>query len=300
MSKKGCLKKLISSALISNFAIFSHSLYACDINGKTGFLPDNTFNIPVGQKASGGITENTFNKVIDKINSIYSEIVKEKGGNLVFDKKWEDGTVNALAHREGNEGKDWVVSMYGGLARQPLMNADGLALVVCHELGHHIGGIPTKKIGNSWASSEGQADYFATLKCLRRYFKDEDNVGAIKKMKVTPEAQKQCQLVYSNEEEMAVCIRSAMAGLNLAQIFRSLFNEKKAVNFSTPDTNVVTINFDKHPASQCRLDTYFEGSLCDKSVEEDVSYKDENIGTCSVKNGDQIGSRPLCWFAPAA
>jgi Zn-dependent protease with chaperone function len=54
--------------------------------------------------------------------------------------------------------------MFGGLARDPLVTKDGFSAVICHEIGHHIAGAPRK--GFSWASNEGQADYFATTKCL--------------------------------------------------------------------------------------------------------------------------------------
>ena len=94
----------------------SMSSYACDIKGISGIVPENNLKIPVGLKAltGGGISEASFNKVIDKVTKIYAPVVKQKGATLQVVKKWTDGTVNAYAHREGNI---WYVSMFGGLAR---------------------------------------------------------------------------------------------------------------------------------------------------------------------------------------
>jgi len=78
---------------------------------------------------------------------------------LVIDKHWEDGTVNAYASENGNND---VISMFGGLARHPAITPDAFYLVACHEIGHHLGGAP-KKGNTQWASNEGQADSVNTL-----------------------------------------------------------------------------------------------------------------------------------------
>ena len=62
------------------------------------------------------------------------------------------------------------------------ITVDGMALVACHEMGHHMGGAP--KIdgwyGSSWATNEGGADYYGTLKCARRFFAGDDNASIVK------------------------------------------------------------------------------------------------------------------------
>ena len=70
-------------------------------------------------------------------------------------------TVNANASQRG---RTWIVNMYGGLARRPEITPDGFAMVLCHELGHHMGGFP---FVSGWAANEGQSDLFATLSCGR-------------------------------------------------------------------------------------------------------------------------------------
>ena len=293
------MKNLITLSLMT-LALTSFSSMACDIHGKTGFLPANNLRIPVGDKAQGGITEIQFNRVMDKISALYSGMVAKTGKQFVIDRRWTDPTVNAYA-QEQVPGVDTIV-MFGGLARHQETTEDAMALVACHELGHHLGGAPRKTIAATgaldWAANEGQADYWGTMKCLRHYFDGDDNVSIVKKMNVPTNVTSKCQFVYKNADEIANCQRSSMAGLALGNLLNAVTKGTSPVNFTTPDKSVVAQTFDDHPKSQCRLDTFFQASLCDHGISDVVSQTDSNIGVCSIRNGDKIGNRPLCWFKP--
>ena len=230
------------------------------------------------------------------------------GGNLKVVRKWSDGTVNAYAQQQGNT---WMVSMFGGLARHSTVTEDGFALVVCHEIGHHIGGAPKKggsagggwwggsSGGTSWASNEGQSDYFATLKCLRKVFLNDDNAGIIAKMNVPSFVTDKCQKsTRGNKDDAAICVRAAMAGKSVSDLFSAL-SKTPETKFDKPDSKVVSSTNDSHPAAQCRLDTYFQGALCEVGMNEPVSQSDEVKGTCHGSLGHTSGLRPLCWFKPS-
>ena len=73
-----------------------------------------------------------------------------------------------------------------------------------------------------------------------------------------------------------------------------------ASHFDTPDQNVVSATNDEHPAAQCRLDTYFQGSLCSKAYTIDMSMTDPAVGGCVASQGYTSGMRPQCWYKPAA
>ena len=281
------------SAIVLSFALIGSSI-ACTEDGSTGFLPENDMRIPVGSKLAGGITQAQFNAVIDKLEVIYAPIVSQMGGKLTINRKWEDATVNANATRMGG----WQVNMFGGLARHSAITEDGFALVLCHEIGHHLGGAP--KVGNlfnKWASNEGQSDYFATLKCLRKAFLNDNNAQAIARMNVPTTLSSACAKAWPNKDDRNICIRNGMAGVSVAGLFAALRNQPEG-KFETPDTNVVSRTDDAHPAHQCRLDTYLQGALCEKGFNEDVSQKDEVKATCHGTTGQKIGLRPLCWFKP--
>lgn len=291
------MKSLKQGLLVAAIAL-SAPAWSCTEDGKEGFLPDNNLKISVDAKRFGGLSEQEFNDVITKVESIYAPIVAQQGGTLKISRGWTDATVNAYAQRVGSE---WKVAMFGGLARHETITADGFALVVCHEIGHHIGGAP-KKVGyysNSWASNEGQSDYFANLKCLRRTFLNDDNSAIISKMEIPVALSEACSKAFEAEQDRAICIRGGMAGDSVARLFAALRNQSTPAKFDTPDRSIVSVTNDNHPATQCRMDTYFQGSLCDANLNEDVEQDSEVTGTCHGSLGHDSGLRPRCWFKPS-
>ena len=284
------MKRLFFAALISLNAL------ACTEDGTGGFFPENDWSIP--ESFQGGLSQEQFNKVIDQYEAIYAPKIKEDGGVLSVDRGWSNGTVNASAQRFGSTYK---VNMYGGLARHPEITEDGFALVLCHEIGHHIGGAP--KVGGfrgmlmKWASNEGQSDYFASLKCLREGMKNEDNQAVVANMNVPALVKNNCDSVYANADESAMCQRIAMAGASVSNLFAAM-SKKDQAKFETPSKDVVRKTDDAHPHFQCRLDTYFQGALFDRPLDEALSQKDATTGTCHPSNGDKVGLRPLCWYKP--
>lgn len=286
--------------LISLF-FSSQASFSFEFQKSAQFLPTNDQNIPVSKFNNGGITREQYDHVIDRVLELYSPVVKSLGGELLFNRNWDDGTVNAYASRDMTTGKQWYITMYGGLARHPLMTEDAFALAVCHELGHHLGGYPKRRMAFQvdplWGSNEGEADYFSTLKCLRRYFTGLDNAGALSKLKIPDLVATSCQKSFANADEVLICEHSAMTGLTVGQFFSALSKDKSPVDFSTPDKKKVIFKiYNDHPKAQCRLDTYFQASLCDKNMSENLSNKDGNISTCTYHNGDTVGMRPRCWM----
>lgn len=274
---------------------FSRVSFSC-IDGQNGFMPKNDLKIGIHDKmANDQLTEEVFNKIIDKAELVYVPLIKKLGGTLKVNRNWTDGTVNASAMRKGLV---WEVNMYGGLARHQFTTPDAFALVLCHELGHHMGGAP-KVAGffNRWASNEGQSDYYATGKCFRLIYSDDNNQEMVASMKVPAAVSAQCQAVYSNPNDSALCVRMSMGGYSLAQLLGSLGGNSN-VDFTTPDPAVVTRTNDRHPKAQCRLDTYFQGSLCDRPMDEAPSNNNPNQGFCSNGSGHKTGIRPLCWYFP--
>ncbi len=260
------------------------------------FLPENDSYIPVEQTSSfAGLTEADFNAVLDRVQSIFGPEIATNGGELVINRLWDNGTVNASAQRMGNK---FVINMYGGLARHEAITQDGFALVACHELGHHIGGAPkVKNFMMSWASNEGQSDYYATLKCLRRFFADDDNVKIVSQMEVQPLAKQTCEQLFTSRDEQALCIRGSMAGWSVSSLFLA-FKKGGKIDLATPDPKEVRKTFNSHPQPQCRLDTYFAGAICTVGLDQAVDQKNFKSGTCWDAKVTAKGIRPRCWHQP--
>ena len=284
-------RSILVSVIVAALSVVPRAAELCD-----GFVPENNMKIPVGSFEAKGITQAQFNQVMDRVEKIYGPEIKARGGRLVLKRLWDNATVNASAQRSG---KDYILNMYGGLARHESITQDGMALVVCHEMGHHIGGAPKYGGGNDWASNEGQSDYFANMKCLRRMFADEgaaftgpkgDDAG--------PRAA--CEASFPSATDRAMCVRGSMAGMSVTTLFRILRNETVLPRFDTPDPAVVTRMSDSHPGTQCRLDTYYAGSVCGRAVGDQVSETNPATGTCTIAGGQASGYRPRCWYKPGA
>ena len=290
------LKKIMLATALSG--LLSVPAMTCTIDGKEGLLPENNEWIGSDSKSmqNSNIDEVKFNEVIDSVLAVYDPVVTSLGATLKVQRNWDDGTVNAYASRRKGT---WNVAMFGGLARHEAITPDGFALVVCHELGHHIGGAPKKASWYSaWASNEGQSDYFATLKCLRKVFRSDNNIALMGKVEVPDVVKTTCTKQFNNTEEQAICQRGAMAGMSTAKLFQSLRKQPASPKFDTPDTKTVSRTNDNHPATQCRLDTYYAGAICSQLDSDDVDQTDEVAGVCYRNNGEETGVRPLCWFSP--
>jgi len=292
---------VLAFSILTSVSATAHTNSVTTKKEHCDFLPKNNLNIPVGMELAGGITEKEFNGVIDKVIAFYEPIIKAKGAKLKMNRLWTDGTVNASAQQQG---KTWIVNMYGGLARHSVTTPDGFALVLCHELGHHIGGYPQYGTADSspdWASNEGQADYFATMKCFRRvYEKDKaENAAVVSALSVPAVVKTKCSDTFKSADEINLCVREAMGGQVLATLLWSLGGSSgKKPAFETPDPSKVSEIADGHPKSQCRLDTYFSGSTCGISYTQDFGKSDASTGACAQEKGDNSGYRPLCWYKP--
>jgi len=273
---------MLSTLLLIGGILFSNVAYS-------DFLPTNNLYLEDSLESASNVTEEQFNQIIDQAIEIYAPIIAEHGKNLRFNRLWDNATVNANASQSGDT---WTVNMYGGLARRPEVTPDGFALVVCHELGHHLGGFPAK----SWAAYEGQSDYFATQSCGRLLWSNQ----TLSEMETLPDyPQGLCDVTYFGEgvSRLQLCYREMLAGYSLGNLLGTLGGTK--VSYTSPDLSVVTRTNSKHPTGQCRLDTYMRGAICKVEFNTDLIPQTEKEAvktSCHVSNNDEVGTRPTCWW----
>jgi hypothetical protein len=121
--------------------------------------------------------------------------------------------------------KNIIVSVWGGMLSHQLMSPDTFLLLLCHEIGHLLGGPPLKS-KTGWSSTEGQADYYSGLKCARDYGLDE--------------------------------AQFMKAALSLTSIYAEVTRSPVPQLNRCDETRVSRINYG-YPIAQCRLDTILAG-----------------------------------------
>lgn len=130
--------------------------------------------------------------------------------------------VNAEINKKNNE---VLIQVMGGMLMHPQMSDETFKLLLCHELGHLLGGPPLKS-RNGWSSTEGQADYYSSLECVRKLNFDEKTF-----------------------------IESALA---LTRIYAEVTRERLPRLDTCDERKVERTNYG-YPPVQCRLDTLLAG-----------------------------------------
>lgn len=304
------LRKVLAAGLFAvlstGFVKGSESSLNAPKQGKSesslcNFFPKNNMRISVSI-AGNQMSESDFNSILDLVQKIYTPIFDKYGfGLFQVERRWTDETVNAFADigtatdpKTGKQIQTRNIHMFGGLARHPLMTKEGFLLVACHEIGHHLGGYP-RYSDQTWASAEGESDYYSTAKCARIVLSQLPSTQSWAQQhfrEVDQTVSNQCvQSFPNNPVQATMCMRSSTAGLSLARVLGSLHGNANQ-NFNTPDKSVVAQTFEGHPEAQCRLDTYFQAALCQKSELERMG-PGPNMGACETPNR---GARPACWY----
>ncbi len=275
-------------ALLLSFLMTVNAVF-----GSSNCFSENNLHLPTFIEGSG-ITRDQYRKIIKRFMREFAPDMESRGWRLEIPDLWDVSEVQAFASINGNSRQ---IVVMGGMARHPRMTEDGLTLVFCHELGHHLGGAPVALYQNG-LSIEGQADYFATLKCARRMFSAEANWQflSLTNWNVTPIMRAECETSFQEREQIAVCVRSLVASYTMGLVNAEIKNSPVQPKLTTPDKRIAaTLNIG-HTSPQCRLDTYVAGALCPVQVSLDLSDFDLDVGACSRWFGQKRGVRPLCWY----
>lgn len=239
------------------------------------------------------ISRNVYHTIIDVVERSYRPAFIQRGERLRIDRLWVDATRQASAwHEEDRQGEIAVLRLPGGLARQPIINADAYTLVVCHELGHHLAGPP-----RVWKYSvEGQADYFGVAECLRRVLPRLPEQSVVREETTPGIVLERCRQAYLARKARDLCIRSAMAGARLTRYFAHK-RHIAAPEFERPEVQVARRTETGSPTPQCRLDTYFAAALCNPRNQQITENRPAWL--CTRQSLESPVQRPRCWFRMA-
>lgn len=187
--------------------------------------------------------------------SIYDPILKSMGLELKIETYEESDDYYGGASLDGSTFK---ISIGKNIRR----DKNGmLAFVLCHEVGHLLGGEP-KKASSTWASTEAQSDFYATSVCLKQLYRKHPELIKTK-VKSAGEVVNECQIAFGNVLEKHICEYSSQ---NAFVFFNDVWSYINFAGISKPTFSVHTpaaIEKNRnYPSLQCRLEIAFSGALC--------------------------------------
>ncbi len=237
------------------------------------------FIFSTGGNSYAEISQEESRDVIEKITNIFT-----KNGNepeIYFDLNWEYPKFVAKAKCNNYDGPKRKVLVSGEVARTSFVTKDTFALILCHEVGHCLGGKPN--YADIYTSVEGQADYWSAHSCLAKYFKKIPvTTDWINDSNIDPDILNTCSLVHTELMDKVACIKTIQTSLFA---MKNNSSGDQGISILTPSTVEVTKIERYHPPAQCRLDTLVSGALYIPGIDS--------------KNQVQASSRPLCWYNPS-
>jgi hypothetical protein len=206
-----------------------------------------------------------FHKITTEIYSLYIKQGIENNRHLVINLDWNSPYFTAWAHKE--DSKHYSLNFWGGIARIPGMLEETWDFIVCHELGHILGGEPRHKIASlTWASAEGQSDHFAITKCLPRYYQEFNKTDFDSTLSLPIELDR-CINSHSKIEAQNICLKILRAGRGLANILKYLNLSKTLVNYEHISGPAQETLYNSYPSAQCRIDIFYQQSSCQRKKE---------------------------------
>ncbi|MDG0815377.1 hypothetical protein [Bdellovibrio svalbardensis] len=211
------------------------------------------FYLPVGSANVSDVSERDYLEVISDFQSHYMQaVIARTGKPLIIPNEWASPYFAAFAMKKESF---MQISLWGGMARAPGVTKPMLAAVICHELGHILGGDPLQTIpGSEWASTEGQSDFFAAKVCLPEYLQRHSEA--------VPLATVNSQVLQICGDHVD-CEKVAQIGWDLVNMFqRYSYRKFVPVQLDVEEKAATELILNTYPSDQCRLDTYIEGARC--------------------------------------
>jgi len=237
-------------------------------------------------------------EITEDFEKIYAPLMRASGRKLELNWRWDSDLNVASAD---SDGKTLKIIVHKGMLSSPRLSADSFRFVLCHEIGHLLGGAPrrsppmewngsTAPDGQLWVSSEGQADYYASLSCFRRMIQGQNHRQALDNASTGHLAPTQpCNRIWGQDTEGSlICQRTSLGGWGMLQLVKDF-----AISFQTPDTSITPkIIRDAYPPRQCRLDTILAGALCKSEPLLELDFNHHGANDCA----DPAARRPTCWY----
>lgn len=241
--------------------------------------------------------------ILTEFETTLRDPAQRAGFDLVLVVDDKSNSESASANRKGAQA---IVTVDGGLLKSPRLSPDGLRTVLCHELGHVLGGAPRRNVPPEWdgpvahdglseLTSEGQADYYASAICFRLLVKGQ-NHRTILDSELLPASKtlsSRCEQAHGRKTEAAlICERAARGGRNMLVLVKEF-----PIDLDSPSKVVAPdLIRNQYPDRQCRLDTFIAGALCaHESASLALDFDDARLTECPMSEA----RRPSCWYPSA-
>ena len=209
------------------------------------------FYLPPGSANVSALTESDYTAVISKfLMRYFNKVYTTTGKPLVIPFEWNSPFFAAFA--ESKEGY-MKISLWGGMARAPGASKSVLAAVLCHELGHILGGEPRQTIpGSEWGSIEGQSDFYAAAVCLPDFFRAHPELAPV----VSSEVEQVCK----GNKDCGVVLQTGLETVRFLQAYS--YREYTPVSIFSTEKPIDKLILNTYPSDQCRLDSFIQGARC--------------------------------------
>lgn len=292
------LNRFLSATLAAIWLILPSS-------GKSSEVRDLTSQLLLdrqGRNLTPILDADSFDRLVHRTLAHFDKHAERNGAKLTYEIFWNSSSSGAFTLRK-DQGRTWHVFVYDGILRLPYATEDLISAVLCHEVGHHLGGYPFKE--NAWAAAEGQADYFAMQVCLPELFALEPQRNA-EYRDLAPEVLKRlCNQSFADQSRRDICYREAVV---IETLLKYEGNDGKVkLSLTKKDPLVVETTNLLHPSAQCRIDTSVSGVLCNlnfklghipgyfgKGQNTSEAEQDSDLYVC--KGSANIMARPSCWY----
>lgn len=217
------------------------------------FSKNQSYVIYAEEETTSEIKEDVFFQVTSDILNLYTG----RGKVIIANLDWKYPYMSAWANKNGEV---FSINFWGGFARIPIMTLSTWEFIVCHEIGHIIGGHPMQTIKDyDWASSEGQSDHFAVTECLPHYYSSLK--GFLEREFVsTPLELDKC--LTEDPLKQQTCLSILAGARGFAGILKYMKLAKDKPHFETPAPRTENLIRNSYPTPQCRMDIAFNATDC--------------------------------------
>lgn len=240
-----------------------------------------TFIFVLQFQALAKVSESDYLQITNTIKESFQDEFASQSKSLSFNLKGtENDKPNAFAAKRDND--LWEVTVMRSLLNIDVLSPSSLALILCHEVGHFLGGKPYvvgRKLTAAVTarapkkmSAEGQADLFAAKTCfpiitnkLPELIESIEINPIVKSISHSCEDQN-CLSLLSLAYETTVVYQKLMAELDAHEAFFAHLNN--------PATDRTLNYVGEYPTLDCRFETFVTGFS--------LSSEDE--------------TKPTCWF----